>query len=414
MNAAKTLPALLVFATAGSTWAAGADAPPAPREGRTRVGVVDGRTKWLHLSSTQGDLPAAGVGRQVAALVHDIDKDGENDFVIASYEKIVWYRFNPAKGDWTKHWIEKGMPTGSLEAGGDFCDIDGDGAPDLVMGAAYGGKGGVWWWKNPYPKFDPDAPWERHLAVQIGGQHHDQIFGDFDGDGKPELAFFDNPAKKLYLAKIPADPKTTWPCREIAALPAAGGNPEGLAKADMNGDGRLDIVGGGWWFEHTGSGKFTAHPINPQRQFSRTAVGQFIKDGRPQVILNSGDGVGPLEMYRWDGKAWQPKTLIERVDHGHTLQVGDIDGDGNLDILAGEMHTPGPQQKCKLYVLYGDGKGGFETHVLSTGVGTHESKLGDLDGDGRIDILQKDFQKDQRVDVWLNQGPAIESPKSKD
>ena len=30
------------------------------------------------------------------------------------------------------------------------------------------------------------------------------------------------------------------------------------------------------------------------------------------------------------------------------------------------------------------------------------STTGDLDGDGRLDILQKDFQKDRRVDIWLN------------
>jgi hypothetical protein len=368
--------------------------------------VVVGRTRWLHLSTAQGDLPPADVGRQVAALIHDIDKDGRNDFLIASYEKMVWYRCNPASRAWTKYWIEKGMPTGSLEAGGDFCDIDGDGAPDLVMGSAYGGKGGIWWWKNPYPSFDPDTPWERHLVLQVGKQHHDQIFGDFEGLGRPQLAFFDNPGKKLYLASIPADPKTLWPYREICTLSPTGGNPEGFAKADVNGDGKLDIVGGGWWLEHAGGGKFLAHPINSSRQFSRSAAAHLIRDGRPQILLNSGDGVGPLEMYRWNGTRWTAKTLIPRVDHGHTLQVADIDGDGHLDIYAAEMYNPGPGARCRQWVLYGDGKGDFDVQLLSTGIGSHESKLGDLDGDGRVDILQKDFQQERRVDIWLNQGPA--------
>lgn len=366
--------------------------------------VVAGKTRWLHLSSAQGDLPAPGVGRQVAALVADIDKDGKNDFLIASYEKMVWYRRNSEKGDGTKLPIENGMATGSLEAGGEFYDIDGDGDLDLVMGAAYGGKGCVWWWENPYPKYDPKAPWQRHLALQVGGQHHDQIFGDFDGDGKVELAFFSNRDGKLYLAKIPADPRTTWPVTEIASLPLEGGNPEGFAKADLNGDGKLDLIGGGWWFEHLGAVKFKPHTINPRRQFSRCAVGDLVKGGRPEIVLNSGDGVGPLEMYRWEGSQWAAKTLIERMDHGHTLQIGDIDGDGNLDILAAEMHTPGPRAKCRLFVLYGDGRGNFRTVLLSTGIGSHESKLGDLDGDGRLDILQKDFQQEQRIDLWLNRG----------
>jgi hypothetical protein len=81
-----------------------------------------------------------------------------------------------------------------------------------------------------------------------------------------------------------------------------------------------------------------------------------------------------------------------------------VDGDGNLDIYAGEMYDPGSKEKCRQWVLYGDGKGNFEIELLSTGVGSHESKLGDLDGDGDTDILQKDFQHERRVDVWLNGG----------
>ena len=370
----------------------------------TEVGGI----AWLHLSSTTGDLPAADIGNQVATLILDVDKDGTNDFVVAGYEKMVWYRRDKAAGKWVRCALEGGMPPGSLEAGGDFYDIDGDGDPDIVMGSAWKGQGGLWWWENPYPKFDPKTPWKRHLALQVGGQHHDQIFGDFDGDGKKELVFWDNKSGKLHLARIPGNPADLWPSTAIASLPKEGGAPEGLAGADVNGDGKLDIVSGGWWFEHTGGTAFKAHPVNPRRQFSRCAVGHFIKGGRPQIVLGSGDGVGPLELYRWDGANWVGKTLIERLDHGHTLAAGDIDGDGNLDILAGEMHTPGPGDKCRMYLLFGDGKGDFRTEVLSTGIGAHESKLGDLDGDGRLDILQKDFQKERRVDVWLNGGRARE------
>lgn len=365
--------------------------------------VQVGGIAWSHLSTTTGDLPAADIGNQVATLILDVDKDGTNDFVIASYEKMVWYRRDKAAGTWTRCALEGGMPPGSLEAGGDFADIDGDGDLDIVMGSAWKGQGGVWWWENPYPNFDPRTPWKRRLAVQVGGQHHDQIFGDFDGDGKKELVFWDNKSAKLHLARIPGNPADPWPSTAIASLPKEGGAPEGLARADVNGDGKPDIVGGGWWFEHTGGTAFKAHPVNPKRQFSRCAAGHFIKGGlRPQILLGSGDGVGPLELYQWDGAAWVAKTLIDKLDHGHTLAAGDIDGDGNLDILAGEMHTPGPGDTCKTYLLFGDGKGDFRIEVLATGVGAHESKLGDLDGDGRLDILQKDFQKDRRVDLWLN------------
>jgi len=57
-------------------------------------------------------------------------------------------------------------------------------------------------------------------------------------------------------------------------------------------------------------------------------------------------------------------------------------------------------------VLYGDGRGGFAQQVLATGIGGHEGKLGDLDGDGDLDILQKDFQHERRIDIWLNRRGA--------
>ena len=82
-----------------------------------------------------------------------------------------------------------------------------------------------------------------------------------------------------------------------------------------------------------------------------------------------------LNLYEWKGDIWVKKTLIDTVDHGHTLQVTDIDGDGNLDIYTAEMYKPGSGVKCRQWVLYGD-----------------------------IDILQKDFQEERRVDVWLNEG----------
>ncbi len=176
-----------------------------------------GEPQWVHLSSRTGELPVPGPStEQTGALIADLDKDGTNDFVL-SFRKVapavVWYRRN-ASG-WARYVIETNFLT--VEAGGAIYDIDGDGNPDIVFGGDWQSTE-VWWWRNPYPNFDPAMPWERHVIKQGGAtQHHDQVFGDFLGTGRPQLAFWNQGAKKIFLAEIPPDPRhaKSWPLTEI-------------------------------------------------------------------------------------------------------------------------------------------------------------------------------------------------------
>ena len=68
--------------------------------------------------------------------------------------------------------------------------------------------------------------------------------------------------------------------------------------------------------------------------------------------------------------------------------------------------------KAQAFIFYGDGKGGFRKTVFQTGMGFHEAQLGDLTGAGRLDILSKPYNwETPRVDIWLNQGPAVHGSK---
>ena len=78
-----------------------------------------------------------------------------------------------------------------LEAGGAFYDIDGDGDLDIVFGDVSGNN--LYWWENPYPNFDPNTPWTRHIIKNTGDDgYHDMVFGDFDGDGQTEFVSWNN------------------------------------------------------------------------------------------------------------------------------------------------------------------------------------------------------------------------------
>lgn len=364
------------------------------------------RLSWKHFSSANGDFPAPDVGNQSATLVFDMDKDGKDEIAIAGWGETSMVLYKRKGESWEKYLIDN--TNSHIEAGGAVFDIDGDGDPDILHGGSWK-INEVWWWENPYPDYNPSAPWKKHTIKDSGArQHHDQAIGDFDGDGKAEVVFWNQQAGKMFMADIPADPKKKdlWKFREIWSWDTRL-KYEGLAHADINMDGTLDIVAGGYWFEHKND-KFETHQIDDYGQ-SRSAVGDLIKGGRPEIVLGSGDGVGPLNIYQWKNDGWEKKTLIEEQIHGHTLQVLDIDGDGNLDIFAAEMvlWAGGNNPGAKTWILYGDGNGNFKKEEISAAndIGNHESKFGDVDGDGHPDLVQKPFMKDApRLDIWLNQG----------
>jgi FG-GAP-like repeat len=371
---------------------------------RSRTGTI----RWVHLSSKKEDLPSPGAAtQQTASVILDVDKDGLNDFIIGARgaaPSIVWYK--RTETGWIRYVIDADVLP--IEAGGAFYDIDGDGDLDIVMGEDSNGNK-LYWWENPYPNYDSAVPWTRREIKNSGSnKHHDQIFGDFDGDGREEIVFWNQGANKLFRADIPADPKGTQPWAYMEIFSSAS-ESEGLAQADVDGDGIMDIVGGGRWFKYAGDGRFAPKVIDDKQRFARAAAGQLKKGGWAEVVFVCGDCKGPLKWYEWTGSRWAGHDLLGfDVDHGHSLAVADFDGDGNLDIFCAEMRLDGRNPGAKTWIFFGDGEGNFTPTVISTGYGNHESKVGDLDGDGNMDILSKPYNwETPRIDVWLNKGKIL-------
>jgi FG-GAP-like repeat len=365
--------------------------------------------EWVHLSSTWGDLPAPGESdQQTASLVLDVDQDGRTDFVIgarAQAPALIWYQRQVV--GWDRHVIEPDLLP--IEAGGAFHDIDDDGDLDIVMGEDSSGNH-VYWWENPLPAGDPRGRWPRHVIKASGANmHHDQIFGDFNGDGAAELVFWNQHADQLFLAEIPADPKATEPWPFVSIFESASIS-EGLAATDLDRDGVVDLIGGGRWFKYAGEQRYVANVIDDEQRFTRAAAGQLKEGGFAEVVFVAGDVEGPLRWYEWDGRTWIGHDLLDDdVIHGHSLALGDFDRDGNLDIFCAEMHTPGHGDKATGWIFYGDGQGQFRKTVVSTGGGNHESRVADLDGDGDLDILSKPYTWGApRVDVLLGRRSELD------
>lgn len=386
--------------------------------------------RWERLSSRRGELPSPGTSReQTGILTARIDKDSPaTDFVMCFRvvgPALVWFRRTPV--GWDRYVIEKDFLP--IEAGGAAYDIDGDGDTDIVFGNDWQGDK-LWWWENPYPNFDPAVSWKRHLIKDGGAhQHHDQVFADFKGTGKAQLAFWNQQAKTIFLADIPTDPRHTepWPFTPIFVGQAGEGSggaalyAEGMDAYDIDGDGHPDLLAGNYWFKYEGQNTF--RPIKVGIIGGRIRAARFKPGKYPQIVIAPGDGSGPLMIYECVGDPqnpadWKGTRLLDRdLTHGHTLDIGDVDGDGNLDILTGEQgkwtkeRNTSDNPDASAWILYGDGKGDFRPELLAKGEGWHDSKLADLDGDGDLDVLQHPYAWDApRIDVWLNNGTGAVRP----
>lgn len=383
------------------------------------------KTKWEHLSTANNDMELPFQGKQqTSSLVVDIDNDGIPEIFITertSAPSVVMYKNEGSK--WIRYIIDN-EPL-KIEAGSTAWDITGNGYMDIVFGGD-GSSNQMWWWENPYPNLDKAIPWKRRLIKDEGGnKHHDQVFGDFTGNGKGELVFWNQGVQSLMLAEIPDDVKNVskWNYHPIyqyssdsqmeqighEEYPGWKGinEHEGLYKIDIDGDGIDDIVGGGYWFKHIGNNSFQTNIIDARYTFSRVVAGQFIVGGRPEVILVAGDGLAPIMLYEWKKGTWYGREILNglKIENGHSLDVIDFNNDGHLDLFIAEMRLNGSNSESKMSILLGDGNGSFESYVIATGFGNHESRIIDLNGDGLYDIVGKPYNWEvPRLDIWINKG----------
>lgn len=339
-------------------------------------------------------------------MVGDIDGDGRPDLVVGGSkdDKLNWYR-NPT---WRKTVIL--APMTEFTTDGALGDVDGDGDIDIVIFDGEGAKN-LHWYENPRPNNSPMAGfrWRRHVVGGTGSWGKDVELGDFDRDGRLDIAV--RSADTLFI--FFQETGDRWTRR---ALPARRLGSEGLASGDIDGDGNIDLVLDGAWLRNPGRGRardplaWSEQEIGPAYGTFKAVVADFDGDGRPDVAYSSSEGTADVAWYGQgaDGR-WTRHVVLAAVERAHTLQAADMDGDGDIDLVIGQMHTS--DEKKILLAENLNGRGAEWTiHVIGTG-GLHNGVVADLNGDGRPDLFGANYTGTPPVRVWLNLPPGERQPQ---
>ncbi|HUB09041.1 MAG TPA: VCBS repeat-containing protein [Myxococcales bacterium] len=249
-----------------------------------------------------------------------------------------------------------------------------------------------------------------------GGSIVSVVAGDFDGDGRLDLA------ATAQLGSCVGCP----PGGEVALLLGDGqGNlaaprivawanqaytvgfmgAQSLVAADFDGDGRTDLASvmlddtAGGIAEHLLVFLSDGGILGPAAsdyllsqgvwQLSSAVAADFDGDGRPDIA------VAARELYvlhnRGGGAFDGPTAYATELSVASWLAAGDFDGDGRIDLAVGNYLGAGPRLGPAIQLFLNDAEGGFTAgpvSILPADLGTYGGQLaaGDFDGDGRADV----------------------------
>jgi hypothetical protein len=256
-------------------------------------------------------------------------------------------------------------------------------------------------------------------------------YADLNGDGREDVltcgfgnvngafSWWENTGTGLYAEHVLLDRAGATRC-EVA---------------DLNGDGRPDVVvqmaqarEGLYWFENLGGGRFEPHVIQEFHPLWGSASFQLVdfnRDGQPDLLVANGDNGeyrSPLKPYHGvrlylnDGRNRFREAYFFPMNGAYKALAADFDGDGRLDIAAISYFPDYDGRRAESFVvLFNDGGMNFRARSVDEGMAGRwlVMDVGDLDGDGDPDIVlgaanRVPFKVPKELfAAWEERGPTL-------
>ena len=342
-------------------------------------------------------------------LLVDLNGDGHLDLVatarLADPSLHIW--LGDGKGGFspiTPTWTDIGYA--ALATG----DINGDGVPDIVAASHFGGVQTL--------LSDGRGGFTEKILRRDDGYVAAQLV-DVNGDGHLDLILlgYRNAGIEVYFG----DGTGNWTLQTTLPETRPGRTMPGraLVVTDLNHDGHVDLVAafqrwGIYVYHGDGQGNFSGGPVElatASTEFRSLVVGDVNKDGRPDLVINGAvegrdQPSGPDVYLGGDGPKWQASSeglkVFKFASEG--VALGDLDGDGNVDIVAAGNITGLPEDDG-LFWFRGDGKGRWQlvpqSGLPSSGLSRiHSITLADLDHDGFPEIIVLSGGDHGSITIW--------------